>query len=256
MHPSDFVESLSLVDIRVADDTAGLELVGIKKPTDQPMPDTADLKAAVNAGSILSFVDGLDDMARQDVLYSTQLAQRAANSKFDRFSEIRHWYGCYLDVLQNLGWVGEQFAFTEYREDEGEMKMDAAAIKIIAAIATQNQLAIIMESLKALESLQNDDKQIQLFDFHSSAQLSGNFQIGAVQQSANGALAVALGAFYFKANDNRRKFLFFSWGKQSVNFWTAAQKMTLNRSYYDLVRDDVKGKLASDAGDFLAAIKL
>ena len=77
-----------------------------------------------------------------------------------------------------------------------------------------------------------------------------------MQQSANGALAVALGAFYFKANDNRRKFLFFTWGKQSVNFWTAAQKMTLNRSYYDLVRDDVKAKLASDVGDFLAAIEL
>ena len=51
MHPSDFVDSLSLVDIRAADHTAGLELVDIKEPTGQPMPDTADLKAAVNAAS-------------------------------------------------------------------------------------------------------------------------------------------------------------------------------------------------------------
>ena len=31
--------------------------------------------------------------------------------------------------------------------------------------------------------------------------------------------------------------------------------MTLNRSYYGLVRDKVKNKLANDAGDFVAEIE-
>ncbi len=40
-------------------------------------------------------------------LYSTQVAQRAASAKFDRFVETRDWYGLYVDVLDRLGWVGE-----------------------------------------------------------------------------------------------------------------------------------------------------
>ena len=140
-------------------------------------------------------------------------------------------------------------------ENQGELKMDAVVIKIISAIATANQLAILQQTLAALESLQDSDRQISLFDFQSSEEFSGNFQIGSAQQSQNGALSVAIGAFYYKSTDNRRKFLFFSWGDSSINFWTSAQKMTLNRDYYALVRDRVKNKLAADAGDFLARIE-
>jgi hypothetical protein len=43
-------------------------------------------------------------------------------------------------------------------------------------------------------------------------ELSGNFQIGAAQKAENGAASMALGAFYFRASDNRGKFLFLSWG--------------------------------------------
>ena len=215
-----------------------------------------DLKAAVDAGSLLSFVDGLTAEERDDVLYSVQLAHRNATHEFDRFAQTQAWYQRYIEVLQLLGWVAENLAFTKYDQSEGELRMDKAALALITAIATQNQLAVLKEAVNALEKLAEGDDTIRLFDFHTSTDIGGNFQIGAVQKADQGAISMALGSFYFRSHDARRKFLFFGWGKNEVNFWTAAQKMTLNTTLYAKGRDAVKQKLEKTFPSFIAELKI
>lgn len=212
--------------------------------------------ANVDVGSLLSFVDGVTGQDKNDVLYSVQLAQRAASGAFDRFTQTHFWYQKYVEVLQNLGWANEQFAFTQFEQSEGELRMDQAALKIITAIATQNQLAVLQEAIGALAKLAADDGPITLFDFHSSLQTSGNFQLGSVQRSDNGALSMALGAFYFHSDDERRRFLFFRWGARQVHFWTAAQRMTLNSDFYARRRDEVVARLDADASRYVAELRL
>jgi hypothetical protein len=211
--------------------------------------------AAVDAGSVLSFVAGVSGQEQEDVLYSVQLAQRAASGAFDRFTEVQSWYRKYMEVLENLGWAGEQLAFSQFDQQQGEFRMDQAALKVITAIATQNQLAVLKASVDALGSLAEDDGTIQLFDFHSSLESGGNFQLGSVQK-VNGALSMAVGAFYFRALDQRRRFLFFKWGHKKVHFWTAAQRMTLNADFYAQRRAAVKAKITADADDYLSRLVL
>jgi hypothetical protein len=213
------------------------------------------IDAAVNAGSILSFVDAIDANEQMDILYSVQLAQRAADKACDRFAETKTWYGKYNEVLEAVGWTTEQYAFTAHKQAAGNLRMDKAALQVITAIAVGNQLGAITASIAALEKLAADDNAITLFDHYASADLSGNFQIGAVQKS-NGTLSMALGAFYFRTVAQRKKFLFFSWGGNEVNFWTAAQKMTFNVAIYDKVRADVEGKLGDRAREYIAAINI
>lgn len=215
-----------------------------------------DLQAAVDAGTLLSFVEGVSPQEKDDILFSIQLAQRGASGAFDRFTQTESWYRKYIEILENLGWAAEQMAFARYDQSEGELRMDQAALAIITAIATQNQLAVLQQAVTALEGLAENDKTIRLFDFHTSAEMSGNFQIGAVQKADNDALSLAMGAFYFRSLDARRRFLFFAWGAQQVNFWTAAQKMTLNTAFYASHRDAVQRKLAASAADFIAALEL
>jgi hypothetical protein len=219
-----------------------------------PVPE--DLQAAVDTGSILSFVDGVSGTEKDDVLYSVQLAQRGASGVFDRFTQTEAWYSKYTEILETIGWAGEQFAFARYDQSQGQLHMDQAALSIISAIATQNQLAVLQEALGALKSLAEGDGPMKLFDFHTSAEASGNFQMGAVQKSDNGALSLALGGFHFKANDNRRRFLFFGWGKQDVEFWTGARKLTLNERLYADHRDKVRQKLGAAAADFIEGLTL
>jgi hypothetical protein len=67
---------------------------------------------------------------------------------------------------------------------------------------------------------------------------------------------MVLGAFHFKATDARRRFLFFSWGAKEVEFWTAAQKMTLNTTLYAGHRDAVLNKLGEKARDYIDELVL
>ena len=219
-------------------------------------PDPVTLKAAVDVGSVLSFVDGIGQQEKQDILYAVQLAQRGASGAYDRHAQSRSWYQMYNEILENLGWAGEQFAFTSHDQSEGEFRMDREALAIVAAIATQGQLAVLTQSIKALEAMADGDGTIKLFDFHASADMSGNFQLGAVQQAANGSLSMALGAFYFRATEARRRFLFFAWGASNVNFWTSAQRLTFNTQFYAQHRELVMRKLGVDSGRFLGALLL
>ena len=215
-----------------------------------------DLAAAVNAGSLLSFVEGVDGQERDDVLFSVQFAQRAASAKFDRFDATRDWYGKYIEVLERIGWAGEQFAFTAKNQEQGEFRMDKSALAVIAAIATQNQIAVLTQSIEALESLADEDGALRLFDFQTANELGGNFQIGAVQKAPNGLLSMALGAFYFRAAERRRRFLFFKWGEKQVNMFTAAQKMTFNATLYAASREPIRARLGAEALSFIEAIEL
>jgi hypothetical protein len=212
--------------------------------------------AAINTGSLLSFVAGVSGQEQQDVLYSVQLAARAASGAADRFTQTPLWYQKYVEVLENLGWASEQLVFSQFEQREGEFRMDQAALAVITAIATQNQLAVLRASVEALEGLAEDDKTIRLFDFHASLESSGNFQLGSVQRAESGALTMALGAFYFHALDERRRFLFFKWGRQQVHFWTAAQRMTLNTDFYALRREQVRAKIAADADQYVSQLVL
>ncbi len=215
-----------------------------------------DLQAAIDAGSVLGFVDGLSGQDKDDVLFSTQFAQRAASAKSDRFLEVQKWYRDYVEWMETLGWVVPQFSFNDFDLDDRELKMDAAALEIIAAVASGGQTAILKKTLEALGGLADDSKQIKLFDFHSSVQFGGNFQMGAVQKAENGAVSVALGAFHYKSVDNRKGFLFIRWGKQTVNFWASAQTITLNQTLYAQVRDTVAEALGASAKSLISGVKL
>lgn len=213
-----------------------------------------NLNAAVDVGSLLSFVAGVDPGEQRDILFSVQLAQRAANTAADRFVQTRVWYGKYTEVLEAVGWSTEQFAFASHAQEQGDFEMNKEALSVLTAIATQNQLQVLNASISALGKLAENDGRITLFDYHAAAEGSGNFQIGAVQKTQNGALSMAAGAFYFRAIDQRRRFLFVRYGSNQINFWTAAQKMTFNTTIYAKIRKMVEEKLGQQALDYIAQI--
>jgi len=213
-----------------------------------------NLRAAVNAGAVVSFVAGLSEGEVNDVLFSTQLAQRAASAKHDRFVATEAWYQVYTDVLARLGWVAE--AFTKRVKKAGSYTLDKSALDVIMTIATGNQLAILVKTLTTLKGLADKSGAIRVFELQALAEQSGNFQIGSVQRADNGALSLALGAFYFRTKDARRRALFIAWGAEEIEFWTGAQKMTLNGALYAQYRAAVAARLSSDALDYIAAIEL
>ena len=110
-----------------------------------------------------------------DVLYSTQIAQRAASAKFDRFAQTKEWYGLYGDVLDRLGWVGEGLAFSQRDTSAGQFSMDKAALDVIATVAAGNQLAILVKTLDTLKKMGEADRPLRIFDLQAMKELKRQF---------------------------------------------------------------------------------
>lgn len=213
------------------------------------------IKAAVNASSVVSFVENLTPTQKEDVLCSTLFAQRAANKRHDRREALDAWYRVYTETLEILGWALEGAPFEAHRSWDGEISFDRAALGIIASVATGNQLAILTETLDALRDLAEDDDRIRLFDLSTSQAEGGCFQIGAAE-AAGDVIGMAVGAFYYVSEDDRKNILFVSWGDSRLDFWAAAQRMSLATSHYADVREVVKERLGATRRRMIADIDI
>jgi hypothetical protein len=196
----------------------------------------------VDAGSVVSFVSGLSADHQIAVLNSTLLAQLAANKQFDREQSPMDWYKFYRNVLEHLGWVVQEFGFTQYQAAGNTFTMDKAVLEILSAIATQNELAAIKGAIDAAKALADGDGRITLFDHSSSKGASGSFQIGVASDAGN-AIAMKLGALYFTTQTNVTKVLWFTFSKSSTTLNKSSQAITLNMPIYDQVKADVEAKL-------------
>lgn len=68
----------------------------------------------VNMGGLHSFTSDLSGSIKQDVLYSTLLAQITASSRYGRTDQFNQWYDEYVAILKSVGWKIESFTFSNY----------------------------------------------------------------------------------------------------------------------------------------------
>ncbi len=254
MRFSDYITALPLADAPPLASTERRTRDARATPATTPLPIQA--AAVVNAGAVFSFVDGVPEDVREDILYSVQFAQRAASAAHDRFNEIPAWYRRYTEILETLGWAGDQLAFSAHRQNHADFRIDEAALAAITAIATQHQLTAITRSIEALSSLADDHGAIGILDAQASGELGGNFQLGAVQRGSSDLYSMALGAFYFRAADRKQRFLFFRWSSVELNLWTAVQRMTFNRLLYAAAREPIRQRLGKDATRLVVEVPL
>ncbi len=233
----------------------------------EPLPELQALKLSgaspqdgkksgyVDDGSVVSFVAGVSAQNQSDVLNSTLLAQLAASKKYDRFKDTENWYKFYLDVLSNIGWVAQAFKFEQFTASGATLKMDKAILKILAAIASKNQIAVVTATLKGLEELAGSDGRIVLLDTQSQNAGNGNFQISSVAESG-GKIAMSLGTFYFNTKQQNTRFLWFSFNSSKIRLFQDAEDITLNDEVYGPNRKKIIDKLGDNAKKYIDEIEI
>lgn len=229
----------------------GMNLSERRKPQPPRKP-----PAAIDANALLAFVVGINPQEREDVLYSLQLASRGASSQFDRFKDSAAWYGKYIEILEQLGWSCTQFVFGKHAQADGDFRPDQTALATLETMITQNQRAVLNQSLEVLKAQAEDSEALRLLDFHATAENDGNFQIGAVEKQEDGNLSMTLGAFLFQSDDRRHPFLFSAWPGQSVECWHAVQTMIFNTRDYARLRDLVEDKLGEASELYIADLEI
>lgn len=224
-------------------------------PSSQIAAHQQQLSAAVSASSVISFVENLTPGQKEDVLLSTLFAQRAADTKANPVTERAAWLDAYTQTLSLLGWVREGAPFTSAQTMQTKSSFDKVILATLAQVATGNQFEIVRSAIEALRGLADDDGKIQLFDFETSQTVGGNFQIGSAEAAGN-VVSLALGAFNFTHKDQKKNVLFVSWGKNELDYWLSAQKLSLSATAYDAVRELVKTKLADSRNRLIADIDI
>ncbi|MBD2513138.1 hypothetical protein H6G91_39290 [Nostoc muscorum FACHB-395] len=211
--------------------------------------------AAANAGSLVSFVSGLTQEHKSDVLNSTLLAQLAATKKYDRFKQTRQWYEFYTSVLAQVGWVVPAFAYREYSPSGSSFLVADAIIEILKAIATGNEMDILVTSLNALKNNPKNEGSLTLFEQQSFPENLGTFQVLPVGED-DGQLVMAMSALEFRADKHVTRFLWFSWSNVSTKLFQSSQKAVLNEDVYSRVRAEVIKKLGDRASQYIKDIEI
>lgn len=228
----------------------------LPQPSPALVPAPAPVRAAVTGAALIGFVDGLTGEEQQDVLYSHQLAERAADAAHQRHTAPADWYRAYDAVLNRIGWAGEGTATAAHAAEGDTLSLDKSALDVIGTIATGGQLAILVKALEALKGLGAGDRAVKIFELQALAQQSGSFQLGAVQRSDGGALSMAYGAFHFEAVKASKGFLFFRHKSDEVRVWAGAARRVLNRDHYSHYRQAIIDKLSADAQDYIADLPI
>jgi hypothetical protein len=168
--------------------------------------------------SLISFPEGVSAQHQTDVIHSTLLAQLAADKKYDRRNDAENWYKFYAKTLTTVGWVAQDFEFT-----------NITANRIVVSLLTDisgDLMAIISETLSGFENQNQQNNSLVTLRTSEATLGNGNFQV-AIATESNGIVIMKIGAFYL---DN-------------IYLQVANRTINLNESVYGQVREAIRQKL-------------
>jgi hypothetical protein len=221
-------------------------------PLDEPQPESG----AVDGNLIVSFVDGVTGQQKNDVLNCCLLAQLAANFRFNREENPVPWTRFYGSVLENVGWVVPQFQFRRLQSNQARFTMDAAILRFLTDLLTQNEKDTVQAAIDAVKALQDGDRRLRIFERNSVEEKVGNFQVDSVGVSATGVLSMKIGAFGFKTSERVTKVLWFSFGGASTSMEVTKTTLVLNEQVHERLRDAILNKLGSRGLEYIGGLPL
>ncbi len=139
--------------------------------------DAAKNQALIVGSDVISFVRGVSEERRNDIVNSALLAQLAATKKVSDTSRIFPWYDAYFDTLSNIGWVVQARSFATHKEASTNLDAHEAIIKVAAALLgpSPGALQLVMTTLGALKDMSKDSPFFTLFSRESAQAKTSRF---------------------------------------------------------------------------------
>ncbi|KAJ8468765.1 hypothetical protein ONZ51_g9432 [Trametes cubensis] len=174
----------------------------INKGPAAPSAAQGDESASVVGGSALSFLAGVNNQTKEDVMYSTCLAQVVADNKYPGRlrGQEQQWYDAYVDALQHLGWSIREFQITDIRDASAYRTVDHLVLVLAAARLTAGELAPFTKTIESLRDARNAGA-LGVFDKLAKNDDEAGFQLGVAShpESSKDAAVLKLGVYTYKA---------------------------------------------------------
>jgi hypothetical protein len=218
--------------------------------------DKAKTQALVVGSDIVSFVKGVNEERRRDIVNSALLAQLVAKKRVPDASKLFDWYDVYFDALENIGWVTQTRQFVKHVEQAMNFQTHEAIMMVATSLLGPGAAAlpIIKATLDALQKMDQNSPWITLFSSESQHASTARFQVTLAEEDPAGQFLVTLMAFGLQANATLTQVLFFKFRSNDVELKHSSGKVTINAPVLAAVRDAIEQKLALHATKYIRAL--
>ncbi|CAG8870945.1 hypothetical protein PS627_04210 [Pseudomonas fluorescens] len=223
---------------------------------DSPIDESSLIpEAGIQGNRLVAFTSGLDKQYKEAVKFSVQIAQSAANAKFDQLQQRLEWYAEYNKVLRHTGWLSSDNKLTEYNNADLEITMESVAFELIKLAAGPNAAVLAELADLAITSLKGDTELTQKLQAASTSGRSGSFDIMPCLQVGDD-IVMYDHAMRFEHSRSSGGFWFWSWKVNDVSLQHVANERTLNFTHYLSVEQSIKDKLGSHSNAFFDNLDL
>ncbi len=247
----DFVRAAELPTIWRAKGVAGTETAVAKFDFNK------DKDQAIMVGSeIVSFVRGISEERRSDIVNSTLLAQLVAKKNVGDASLVFPWYKSYFDTLTNIGWVIQDRQFVDHSEQSSNVDAHEAILNVATSLLgpATAALQVVKATLDALKSMGADNPFITLFNRESQHANTARFQVSLAEDDENGQFLVTLMAFALSAQSDLTQVLFLRFRNNDVEIKHASGKVTINAEVLSAVRNSIQQRLIDFTADYIKSL--
>lgn len=230
-------------------------LMGAADPPDLGF-DAAKKQALTVGSDVISFDEGVPAEFREAVSDSALLAQLAVEKKLGRGGDPIKYFDDYFAILAQLGWLTQIWDQAEYELTTKGATVHEAIIKVVEAFLgdIHGAAALVKLTLESLASMDEDSKQIRLFQRNSQNAEIGRFQFTMVHQDDTGGLLAEVMAFALNAEEKITKILFFDLTKAKSKLRRKQGTMSLNRTQLGAVLPAIRNKVSAHIAANVAAI--
>jgi hypothetical protein len=219
--------------------------------------DTAKEQAQVVGSGLFSFAEGVTAEVRDAISNSALLAQLVANKQFSADEAPMEWYGEYVKVLQNVGWVLQDRQWTDYTTEGTAVEVHQKIIEVLSAALGPSMAAldIIRSAIDVLKNMTTGTSWLTIFNRESQHANIARFQIGLVERDENADVYVTLLACVIEARASMTQVLLFKFRDEHASFKANSAKVSINSGVLEHVSPSIQQKVIAYSTDYVSSIK-
>jgi hypothetical protein len=217
---------------------------------------TKDQALVVGSG-LLSFASGVTAETRSAISDSALLAQLVATKRFSVNEAPKDWYSTYQEVLQNVGWVMQDFGWADYTATGTAVEVNEKVIEVLTAALGPSAaaLTIVKAAVDMLAKMSPGSSWFTIFNRESAKANMARFQIGLVETGEESDVFVSSLACLIQAKSTMTQVLVFKFRNSQAKFEANSSKMSVNRdALYHLV-PAIRSKVRAYQADYVSSIK-
>jgi hypothetical protein len=207
---------------------------------------------------VTAFTSALTGQDKQDVEYTTLAAQLNSDlvvKDNQSLNGMKAWFKNYASVMSNLGWI-MSFDWEKYDAGSAGLTIDKVVLKILAAVASQNGVAIAKAAMDALGDLADDSGRLKLFSNSTMSNEAGKFLLSVADKQGE-AISMGFGAFAMDFKTRDTSVLWVHWKSSDVHLYKDQKVATFNQDYYAKgARSALEAKMQGHAATYVDDLDL